>query len=43
LFAGELGGGGHRVAAGFSLEKMDLDKAEKRVLEVIEKVGAHYF
>lgn len=32
----ELGGGGHRQAAGFSL-KMPLDEAEKKVLEIARK------
>lgn len=41
LFAKELGGGGHKLAAGFDLEKMPLEEAEKKVLEVIKKVGVH--
>lgn len=38
VIAKELGGGGHKAAASFMLPKMPLDKAEKKVLEAIEKV-----
>lgn len=38
-FAKELGGGGHKFAASFILEKMPMDKAEKKVFEAIKKVG----
>jgi bifunctional oligoribonuclease and PAP phosphatase NrnA len=38
-FAEELGGGGHKSASGFFLSKMSLEEAEKKVLEVIERVG----
>lgn len=41
LFAQELGGGGHKEAAGFTLDKMPLEKAEEKVLEAIKKVGIH--
>jgi phosphoesterase RecJ-like protein len=41
LFAVELGGGGHKLAAAFTLEKMPLEKAEEKVLEAIKKVGVH--
>ncbi|MDD4111355.1 MAG: DHHA1 domain-containing protein, partial [Clostridia bacterium] len=41
LIAKELGGGGHKLAAGFYLEKMPLKKAEQKVLEAIKKVGIH--
>lgn len=37
-YAKALGGGGHKAAAAFFLDKMPLDKAEKKVLEAIEKV-----
>jgi len=40
-FAEELGGGGHKAAAGFILKKMPLEEAEKKVLETIERVGIH--
>lgn len=36
LLAKELGGGGHKAAAGFRLEKMPMEKAEEKVLGVIE-------
>jgi bifunctional oligoribonuclease and PAP phosphatase NrnA len=36
-FAIELGGSGHKEAAGFFLEKMDLNDALKKVLDVVEK------
>ncbi|MFC1681998.1 bifunctional oligoribonuclease/PAP phosphatase NrnA [Nanoarchaeota archaeon] len=39
LFAKALGGGGHKAAASFVLEKMPLDEAKQKVLEVIDKVG----
>jgi len=41
LFAKELGGGGHKAAAGVYLERMSLREAEKKVLEAIEKIGIH--
>lgn len=41
LFAKELSGHGHRSAAGFFLPKMPLEDAEKKVLDVIKKVGIH--
>ncbi|MCF7910378.1 bifunctional oligoribonuclease/PAP phosphatase NrnA [Candidatus Pacearchaeota archaeon] len=37
-FANILGGGGHRSAAGFTLENISLDEAEKKVLDVIDEV-----
>jgi len=43
LFAKALGGGGHQPAAGFQLQKMSLDQAEKIVLDTIDKVGIHKF
>lgn len=42
LFAKELGGGGHKEAAAFRLDKMPLDSAKKKVLDAIEKVGVKY-
>jgi len=39
LFAKELGGGGHKLAAGFVLPKMSLNLAEEKVLEAVKKVG----
>lgn len=41
LIAKELGGGGHKLAAGFYLEKMSLEEAEQKVIEAIKKVGIH--
>ncbi len=41
LFASEFGGGGHKAASGAKLPKMPLADAEKKVLEVIKKVGIH--
>jgi len=41
LFAKELGGGGHKAAAGFSLPLMNIEKAEQVVLNTISKVGIH--
>lgn len=41
LFAKELGGGGHKLAAAFRLERMPMKKAEKKVFEAIKKVGVH--
>jgi bifunctional oligoribonuclease and PAP phosphatase NrnA len=41
VIAKELGGGGHKGAAAFILPKMPLEKAEKIVLETINKVGIH--
>jgi len=38
-YAKELGGGGHKSAAAFILPLMPLGEAEKKVLEVIDKVG----
>jgi len=38
-FAKELGGGGHKQAAGFFLPKMPLEEAREKVFQVIEKVG----
>jgi phosphoesterase RecJ-like protein len=43
MFAKELGGGGHKPAAAFTLPKMPLKEAERKVLEAIDKVGVHYF
>lgn len=40
-FAEALGGGGHKAAAAFYLDKMPLDAAVKKVLETITKVGIH--
>lgn len=39
LFAKEFGGGGHKFAAAFFLEKMPLEKAEKFVLDRVRKIG----
>lgn len=39
LLAQALGGGGHRAAAAFFLEKMPLVDAEKKVLDTIKKIG----
>lgn len=41
LFAKELGGGGHKLAAAFNLPKISIEDAEKKVLDVIKKVGIH--
>lgn len=41
LIAKELGGGGHKLAAAFKLENIDLRDAEKKVFEAIKKVGIH--
>lgn len=41
LFAQALGGGGHKRAAAFKIEKMPLEDAEKLVLETIKKIGVH--
>jgi len=43
LFAEALGGGGHRQAAAFKFSKMPLNEAEKKVFEVIDKIGIHRF
>ena len=43
LFAKELGGGGHRVAASFSFPPMSLENAEHLVLDAIRKVGIQRF
>jgi phosphoesterase RecJ-like protein len=40
-YAQAMEGGGHKKAAAFKLPKMPLEEAEKKVLEVIEKVGVH--
>jgi len=42
-FATALGGGGHKPAAGFYLEKMPLDKAVDKVLQTIDEVGMQDF
>lgn len=41
LFAKELGGGGHKFAAGFILPLIPLKEAEKKVFDAIRKVGVH--
>ena len=41
LFAKELGGGGHLVAAAFRMNKIPLEEAEKKVLDAIKKIGIH--
>jgi len=41
LFAKELNGGGHKYAAGFGFKDSSLEEAEKRVLEVIDRIGIH--
>jgi phosphoesterase RecJ-like protein len=41
LFAKELGGGGHKLAAAFNLPKMPLKRAEKKVFDAIKKIGIH--
>jgi len=41
LFAKELGGGGHALAAAFYLPLMSIKEAEKRVFDAIKKVGIH--
>ncbi len=43
IFAKALEGGGHKPAAAFILPKMSLKKAEKKVIEVINKVGIHKY
>ncbi len=43
LFAEELGGGGHKVAASFMFKNMNLEEAEKRVFQAIRKVGIQRF
>jgi phosphoesterase RecJ-like protein len=43
LFAKELGGSGHKPAAAFKLNKMPLDKAEKIVINIINKVGIYKY
>jgi len=40
-FSKDLGGGGHRFASAFRLEKMPLGEAEKKVFKTIKKVGIH--
>lgn len=42
-FAVALGGGGHKVAAGFILKDISLEEAEKKVLDVVEELGVEYF
>lgn len=39
LYSIEFGGGGHKEASAFFLEKMEMDKAIKKVLEIIRKKG----
>ena len=41
LFSKEFGGGGHKEASAFHLEKMPMEKAIEKVLSVIKKVGIH--
>ena len=41
LLSKELGGGGHKQASAFLLEKMPMEKAINSVLEIIERVGIH--
>ena len=41
LFSTEFGGGGHKEASAFYLEKIPMDKAIEKVLDTIEKVGIH--
>jgi len=41
LFAKELGGGGHKLAAAFRLGDISLKEAEKKVFDAIKKVGIH--
>ncbi|MEK6844609.1 MAG: DHH family phosphoesterase [Nanoarchaeota archaeon] len=41
LFAKELGGGGHKLAAAFTFPKISIEKAQEKVLEAINKVGIH--
>ena len=43
LFAEELAGGGHKLAAAFRLPKMPLKEAEKKVFDAIKKIGIHTF
>lgn len=39
IFAKDLGGGGHKPAAGFTLYNLGLKEAEQKVFETIEKLG----
>ncbi len=39
LFAKELGGGGHKLAASASLKDVTIEQAKEKVLEVIDKIG----
>jgi bifunctional oligoribonuclease and PAP phosphatase NrnA len=39
LFSKELGGGGHKAASGFKLNKMDLKLAKIKIFDVIDKIG----
>ncbi len=41
VFSKEFGGGGHKKASAFYIEKMPIEKAKEKVFEVIEKVGIH--
>ena len=41
LIAKELGGGGHKLAAGFYFKSLSLKQAEQKVFDAIEKVGIH--
>lgn len=41
LFAQKLGGGGHKEASAFYIEKMSLNQAIEKVFEVIEKIRIH--
>ena len=41
LFAKELGGGGHKLAAAFALPKIPIKNAQEKVLEAVNKVGIH--
>lgn len=41
LFAQRLGGGGHKAASAFVLEKMPIEKAIETTLKTIKEVGIH--
>jgi bifunctional oligoribonuclease and PAP phosphatase NrnA len=43
VFAKELGGGGHKAASAFSLEKMPLEQAVQKVIGAIDKLGIHRY
>jgi bifunctional oligoribonuclease and PAP phosphatase NrnA len=43
IFAKELGGGGHKAAAAFNLEKMPLEKAIDKVIGIIDKLGINRY